>query len=195
MRFRKFEKFPKSWPCIKPDDARYIYPHIVLYRSKDETHDKRTRVCDPKHTQLKLKIVELKKIMFENLSGKWIFYPWSYNSGMDHLIHPDDLSNLIGRGVTGIGPVLCLLEEEPFLRIQSKSTIVRVKKEGVKFTLPSPGYTWEQPINIKNHEGAQASIAEICWHHKNKRFYYYLEINGKVGTRRYEETDLEPATV
>ena len=83
----------------------------------------------------------------EPLTDKWINYPWSPNQNLDHLIHPDDLKDMKGQG---IGIVLCLEDiEEEFIKIKSKSFIIRVKRSGVNKILPQPAYIWNQEVTLK----------------------------------------------
>lgn len=128
----------------------------------------------------------------DNVSGKWINFPWFYNQGMDHLIHSDDLPNLIGQG---IGIAYCIQDEEDFIRLQNKSTTVRVRKEGIKYVLPTPAYFWGEQVKIKSKPELFASVNDFFWHHKDGKYYYRLKINNKIDKKRYDEMDLEVLSV
>lgn len=100
-----------------------------------------------------------------NLTNKWIYYPWAYGYGVDYLVHPEDIAQLTEQGI-GLGLAFCIEEAKEYIKIKYKSTVVRVKKEGVKNTLPPPLYIWGQRVRIKNKPHSGSFIKDIIWHHK-----------------------------
>ncbi|MCF8716416.1 hypothetical protein JM658_16430 [Joostella atrarenae] len=121
------------------------------------------------------------------MENKWIFYPWLPNSDLDHLIHPDDL-NLIK--ANGIGVVKCLSEKENFLFIEVDNTIIRVKKDGILKVLPSPSYLKKDKVLIDYNQEI-GCIIDFIWHHKDEKYYYFIEINGKKMKKRLDYNDLK----
>ena len=90
-----------------------------------------------------------KFMLNDNLTYNWIFYDWTDNHGVDHLIHPDDLIILKGH-VYGLGLAYCVEDSgNDYIKIKSKLHTVRVKKSGVKRIVPSPAYIWGQISNDK----------------------------------------------
>jgi hypothetical protein len=54
----------------------------------------------------------------ENLTQKWINYPWFYGHGVDFLVHPEDIGQLVTQGM-GLGLVLCIADDEEFITVAS----------------------------------------------------------------------------
>ena len=125
----------------------------------------------------------------EPLTDKWINYPWSPNQNLDHLIHPDDLKDMKGQG---IGIVLCLEDiEEEFIKIKSKSFIIRVKRSGVNKILPPPAFIWNQEVKLKSKPFLKFLVNDFFWHHKDEKYYYQLVMGEKMDKKGYGEEDLE----
>jgi hypothetical protein len=47
-------------------------------------------------------------------------------------------------------------------------------------------------LNERNRTPHTGSIREAIWHHKEGRYHYFLEENGKKISKRYREEDLAP---
>ena len=47
-------------------------------------------------------------------------------------------------------------------------------------------------LNARNRTRRTGSIRQVIWHHKDGRYNYYLEENGKEVSKRYFEEDLRP---
>ena len=127
----------------------------------------------------------------ENLTQKWINYPWFYGHGVDFLVHPEDIGQLVTQGM-GLGLVLCIADDEEFITVRYKSTVIRVNKIGVKNVFPSPSYVWDQKVKIKNRSFEYGFVRDVIWHQKEEKYYYRLVIANKIAKKRYYEDDLEP---
>lgn len=47
-------------------------------------------------------------------------------------------------------------------------------------------------LNERNRTPHTGFIRQVIWHHKDGRYNYYLEENGKKIAKRYFEEDLQP---
>jgi hypothetical protein len=61
---------------------------------------------------------------------------------------------------------------------------------------PQPRYSIGQLVRIvlneRNRTPHTGSIRQVIWHHKDGRYNYYIEENGKKIAKRYFEEDLQP---
>lgn len=56
---------------------------------------------------------------------------------------------------------------------------------------PTPDYVWDQPVFVPS-KGVHATIKSICWHYKDKCYFYHvIGENGKKLKKRYYADDLE----
>jgi hypothetical protein len=46
-------------------------------------------------------------------------------------------------------------------------------------------------LNDRNRTPHEGTVREIVWHHKDRRYNYYLEEAGKKVSKRYFEEELE----
>jgi hypothetical protein len=58
-----------------------------------------------------------------------------------------------------------------------------------------PAFQIEQRVRVilneRNRTPHEGTVREIVWHHKDRRYNYYLEEAGKKVSKRYFEEDLE----
>jgi hypothetical protein len=47
-------------------------------------------------------------------------------------------------------------------------------------------------LNERNRTPHQGTIRAAIWHHKERRFHYYLEEGGRKVSKRYAAEDLQP---
>ena len=47
-------------------------------------------------------------------------------------------------------------------------------------------------LNERNHTPHTGTIRTVIWHHKDRRYNYYLAENGKKVAKRYLAEDLQP---
>lgn len=74
----------------------------------------------------------------------------------------------------------------------------KVEYKGEVDTVPSkellerraPRFAWGDGVVVAS-QSLSASVVDVCWHFKEKRFYYYLEgLDGKPIKKRYFEDEL-----
>ncbi len=47
-------------------------------------------------------------------------------------------------------------------------------------------------LNDRNRTPHEGTIRSAIWHHKERRFHYYLEEDGRKVSKRYAAEDLQP---
>jgi hypothetical protein len=125
----------------------------------------------------------------QNLTNKWLNYPWLPNQGLDHVIHPDDLDKLKGQG---IGLLLCIEDAGgAYIMVKNKVFTGRVMRSGVKSIFPPPAYLWDQAVKIKSKPLLPCFIKDFFWHHKDEKYFYRLVVEQKVGKKRYSEDEID----
>lgn len=119
--------------------------------------------------------------------NKWLFFPWQKGVFGQNLIHFDDIDK-----VEGIGVAKCIgIFDEKYLLLLVKNQHVRGISDGVKKILPNPEFTWTDKVITNKNEFA--AVEDLFWHHKDEKFYYFISLNGKVKSRRYDKSDLRSA--
>jgi hypothetical protein len=125
----------------------------------------------------------------QNLTNKWLHYPWLPDQNLDHLIHPADLYKLNGQG---LGLVLCLEDAAGgYIKVSNNLFKGSVLRSGVKSIFPAPAYFWDQEVKIKTKPQLVCFIHNFFWHHKDEKYYYQLVIGQKIDKKRYQEAELE----
>lgn len=77
--------------------------------------------------------------------------------------------------------------------------VAEVEYKGESDTVPSknllerevPKFSWGDAVTITS-KSMDARVVDVCWHFKEKCFYYYLEdLDGKPIKKRYFEDELQ----
>jgi hypothetical protein len=129
----------------------------------------------------------------ENLIGKWGGV--NLNSILRYeqreYIHPDDWDILQNYPYV-FSKHLCIGIEDKYAIIQFGNYIFRVLSEIFQPAL-EPKYKPMVKVKFLNSKGLIefGIIKGIHWHNKDEKYYYDLEINGKIKGRRYYDVDLE----
>ena len=121
------------------------------------------------------------------LKNQWIYYPWLINNDLDHLIHPDDFREM---KISGLGIALCLSQDDNYIKIKADNIEIRVKKEGILKLLPEPSFKWNDKIELLKNKKC-GIIYNLIWHHKDEKYYYFVEIDGKQLKKRLNDSDLK----
>ncbi len=76
------------------------------------------------------------------------------------------------------------------LELHFKRSVFYARPEGFE-ELPTPEFEWDEMVTLRKN-GEAGKIREICWHRREKRYYYLLSSlsNKKIKTR-YFANDLE----
>lgn len=65
-----------------------------------------------------------------------------------------------------------------------------IKLECVKPLPNSPEFEYNERVSPINHPELTGKIAKIYWHFDKQRYYYIIDINGKLKSRRYFAEEL-----
>ncbi|WP_158974305.1 hypothetical protein [Cellulophaga sp. L1A9] len=121
------------------------------------------------------------------LKNQWIYYPWLINNDLDHLVHHNDLTD---SRINGLGVVLCIGQEDNYIKIRANNFELRVKEEGILKLLPKPLFIWNDKIELLKNKNC-GTINDIIWHHKDEKYYYFIESNGKQLKKRLNDTEIK----
>ena len=114
----------------------------------------------------------------------WVFYPWLKNNSNLDLIHPDY------QEVENIGIGLCVDSEKEYITLKTKNGLLKVKKEGVKNTLPSPKFIWHDEVCELIKPDLKLVIFDFFWHHNRQKYFYYVFLGEKKRSKYYSEDEL-----
>lgn len=122
---------------------------------------------------------------FEYLN-KWLLYPWVKHRSNNEFVHPNDLDSIDGfRIVNSIG------EDDDYLIVKTlKGETVRVRQEGILKILPTPQFKigdWVKEIMRPDNQGR---IYDFMWHDKDAEYKYFITVNGKKKSKRYNSSEL-----
>ena len=129
----------------------------------------------------------------DNLTGKW--------GGADfHIILQEDEKNDIHQDDWNILQIYpykhsihqCIGYDEGFLVLQFGYQQIRVKPNHFQVS-DEPQFKPFERVKYLNSKGVleYGIVKGIHWHNNERRFYYDIEVNGKMKSRRYYDEDLE----
>ncbi|MEN9918688.1 MAG: hypothetical protein RL662_1124 [Bacteroidota bacterium] len=86
---------------------------------------------------------------------------------------------------------VCVGVEDDYLVMKYEDGIFHVKVwEGIK-TMPTPKFTWGDQVQEVERSEVKGEIIRIQWHDKDQDYKYYISINGKPKSRRYNASELK----
>jgi hypothetical protein len=85
----------------------------------------------------------------------------------------------------------CIGVIENYLIIQDKRGILRIMPELVANIYPSPKFEWGDKIQEIQRPEIKGEIENLIWHMKDNEFKYFIKINGKSKSRRYNPDELK----
>ncbi len=74
--------------------------------------------------------------------------------------------------------------------ILSPESVYSLDLESIKPLSAPPEFVYGARVSPLNHPEIEGRIARIFWHFDKKRYYYKIEINGKIKSRRYFAEEL-----
>lgn len=117
----------------------------------------------------------------------WGLYPWFIEDG-EHMIFPSDLESF--KKLLPYGKVFnCIDEVGGYLTLRYGKDTFRVKPDLYK-AVNKPRFEIGCNIKLTKDNTQEGTIIEINWHHKNDSPIYYISINGKRKSTRYNDEDL-----
>lgn len=120
----------------------------------------------------------------------WGIYPWFEERGIKR-IHPDSQSKVMEESPYGKVFKLLDTDDGEWIQIEGSSGRLRVAPD-LFLTVPWPKFDFGESVRTlpprSPHEGR---IADIRWHDKDKRVFYFVECDGKRLSGRYWDDELE----
>jgi hypothetical protein len=119
--------------------------------------------------------------------GTWGLYQWFPEYG-EHLIFSNNLERF--KALLPNGKVFyCINEDKDFLTLQYNEDVYYVKTTLYK-KVPIPLFSFGKQVQVTNHPDRVNIVRGIEWHFKQNAVIYYLEIDGKLSSKRYWEQEL-----
>lgn len=78
-----------------------------------------------------------------------------------------------------------------YLIIHNRDYDIRIMPELVTNIYPSPKFDWGDKIQEVQRPEIKGEIENLLWHMKDNEFKYFIKINGKSKSRRYNPDELE----
>ena len=122
-----------------------------------------------------------------NSVGTWGLYQWFPEHG-ENLIYFNDRQRF--KALLPNGKVFhCINEEPDFLTLQYNEDVYHVKSTLYK-KVTIPLFSFGKQVQVSNHPNTVNIVRSIEWHFKQNALIYYLEIDGKLSSKRYWEKEL-----
>jgi hypothetical protein len=121
----------------------------------------------------------------------WGCVPWL--PGKDEaLVHPDDREALTrlrphGRLMAHVGDV------DGYLVVAEGDARFRIRP-ALWIPCSAPSFVPGQPVHILAQPERAAVVAEVWWHSRDARPFYFLNVGGRRSSRRYFDAELTAAT-
>lgn len=130
----------------------------------------------------------------EEYINKWgycrelLYLDKNLNINRLNLVYYDDQQLLIENGYTDL--FHCIDNYNGYLVLQFKDRRLRVLKEAINIILPEPQFIWKDRVQEVLRPNIEGYIEDIEWHFQEKDYKYYIIINGKRKSRRYNSQEL-----
>jgi hypothetical protein len=121
--------------------------------------------------------------------GKWIDYPWTRGIHPDDVIHSDEFNKKEGK--FSIGLAHCIAVENEYLVLKTKDDVFKVKYWDSMSVRPTPEFAWYDEVNEIDRPEVRGIVDKIIWHSKDKEYKYFLIVDGKPKSRRYNPNELQ----
>ncbi len=121
--------------------------------------------------------------------GKWIKNSWSKDFYPDSLVG-EDVLKWDFTYEKGLPFSVCVGIDGDYLKMRYKNEIFHVKDwEGITI-MPTPGFVWGDKVQEVERSEVAGEIIRIQWHTRDQEYKYYISINGKPKSRRYNSNEL-----
>jgi hypothetical protein len=125
----------------------------------------------------------------ETYIGNWIYYPWVSERHPHDLVHAVEFNKRVGEFHMGLGE--CIGIEEEYLVLKTKENVFRAKPWDRMQVLPPSKFKWYDKVREVQRPEVQGIVDKIIWHDNDAEFKYFLIVNGKPKSRRYNPDELE----
>jgi hypothetical protein len=78
-----------------------------------------------------------------------------------------------------------------YLIIHNHDYDIRIQPELVRNIYPTPKFEWGDKVQEVQRSEIKGEIENLFWHIKDNEFKYFIKINGKSKSRRYNPDELE----
>jgi hypothetical protein len=83
------------------------------------------------------------------------------------------------------------LTEEYFIVLRAKKFTIRVKVDAINHVFPDSKFDYKDKVFEKSRPNIVGEIDDVIWHQKDGDYKYFISANGKLKSKRYEESELD----
>jgi hypothetical protein len=137
--------------------------------------------------------MEIKEFINKWMSSDLIYDNYSKNESCrtDNLQYVMDEDREFAKNNVGYAFGKCIGIIENYLIIQDKRGILRIMPELIHRIYPTPKFEWGNKVQEVARPEIKGEIENIIWHMKDNEFKYFIKVNGKSKSRRYNPDELE----
>jgi hypothetical protein len=84
----------------------------------------------------------------------------------------------------------CIGIAEDFLVVLDKRGKIRISPVLIDHIYPSPKFEWNDLVQEVERHTIKGKIEDIIWHQKDREYKYFISVNGKLKSRRYNANEL-----
>jgi len=106
-----------------------------------------------------------------------------------HLVNPD-FREFVKNNLTNT-LYKCIKINGKYLVIHSKDYKLEILPEAIKIIMPNPKFEWGDKVQEVESPEIKGEVENIIWHMKDNEYKYYIKVNGKSKSRRYNPNELE----
>ncbi len=119
--------------------------------------------------------------------GKWIDYPWTRGDSLNYLVSDNVLNS---KHDYGLPLAKCVSTENDYLILETKNEIFHVRPWNKMKIVLEPQFTWGDFVQEIVRPEIHGQIDNIIWHEKDQEYKFFIKINGKIKSRRYNSNEL-----
>ena len=118
---------------------------------------------------------------------QWIDYPWYKGESPEYLVDESVLNSIYDRGLP-FAKCIGIIDDYLILKTKTETFSVRYWDK-MKIMSPSK-FMWGDKVREVERPEVQGEIDNIIWHDKDAEYKYFITINGKPKSRRYNYNEL-----
>ena len=110
---------------------------------------------------------------------------------IDNLQYVKEEDRVFAKNNVGYAFGKCIGVIEPYLIIHNEKYNLRILPKLVRNIYPAPKFEWGDRVQEVERPEVKGEIESFIWHTKDSEFKYYIKVNGKPKSRRYNPNELD----
>jgi hypothetical protein len=132
--------------------------------------------------------MEIKEYVNKWMSTDLIYWK-DFNGGTNNLrfVNEEDRKFITNEGYF-FGKCIGTIEE--YLIFYNGSFTLRILPKLVRNIYPTPKFEWGDKVQEVKRPEINGEIINLVWHYKDQEYKYFIKVNGKPKSRRYNPDEL-----